>query len=112
MKELAGRGDAVGCRDGAGLVGGAISEILEDPCLGRERGPDQGAEGRLVNPRRQRALIRRLQRVVVLIQPVDDRLQREARVEASATGVCPRQVLDPNRQIMDLNEFRAQEAEL
>src|SRR6185437_15409988 len=80
--------------------------------LGDERWPYKLLECRLVDTRGERRLERILQRAFMAIEPVDDALQRQPRINASSPRIGMRRTFRPRREVMNLGKFCAQEGEL
>ena len=112
MKQFAqGNGRGV-LRDLAGVMDGAVAEILDEPGLGDEGVADQLAEGRLVDQGRERVVVRTAQRAVHLVHPVDRRLQGEARIEAGPARVRQGHHLGLARVLVDRGELGFEEGKL
>ena len=113
VKQLAHRRHPVPRGNGAGaLVSGFVAQVLDHLGLGQQRRADQVAERRLVEARRKRVLERRLQAALMAVEPADERLQRQPRIEGRPPRIRPRQPLRPHREAVNLRELLAEESEL
>src|SRR5262249_39798962 len=99
-------------RDGPVAVDGRVAESGDNAGLVEHRLPGGGLEGRLVDQGTEVVLVREAQRRVVLVDPVDEQLQRPPGVEARSAGVGVRCGFGPRRRVVNVGPFGSEEGEV
>lgn len=108
MKQLADGRDRVSGRNGLGFMGGLVAEVLDDARLGDERRAEELLEGCFVDASGERPLVRVVQARFAAVEPIDDRLQRQPRIDAGRATVRPGVVLCLHGEGAHVGELRGE----
>jgi hypothetical protein len=112
MKQFADCRDGIGGRNGLGFMGSLVAEVLDDARLGDERRPEELLECRLVDARAERPLVGVLQARLAPVEPIDNRLQRQPRIDAGAARVGSGNAFGLDRKVVHVAEFGRQKGKL